>query len=136
MHTHKGDGEMLKIYPAIFIAEEDGGYSVTFPEFNGGTQGDTLEEAMDNAHIFLASFLGYYIDEEIDLPKRSDIHSINLDGEKDCIALIRVDPSPYIRGEATVETSVVISEWLAAKAEKDGLDLSTILTEALADKYC
>lgn len=52
---------MLKSYPAIFHKEEDS-YWVEFPEFDGGTEGDNIEEAMVNAHQMLESVLATFID--------------------------------------------------------------------------
>lgn len=52
---------MFRIYYSIFT-EEDGGYSVTFEEFKGGTQGDNFEEAMSNTRKFLAGVLAFYIE--------------------------------------------------------------------------
>ena len=38
---------MVTIYPAIFFKEEDGGYTVVFPDLNHlASQGDDLDEAM------------------------------------------------------------------------------------------
>ena len=39
---------MLSIYPACFFKEDNGRYSVVFPDLNWlSTQGDTLEEAVE-----------------------------------------------------------------------------------------
>ena len=64
---------MKKTYPAIFISEENG-FSVIFPEFSGGTQGKDLEDAMYQAKEMLDGLLSFYIEENLPLPKPSDIH--------------------------------------------------------------
>lgn len=125
---------MLKTYPAIFHIEEDG-YSVTFPEFNGGTQGDSLDEAMAEAKDCLSSMIAYYIDQEITIPAPSDIRSIALEDSADFVTLIQADPRPYIRGNKTIRKNVTIPEWLAKKAEKEQINFSETLTEALYKKF-
>ena len=54
------------IYPAIFDPCEEGGYSITFPDFPGCiTEGDTVEEAFDMAKDVLRGYLqGMENDEE------------------------------------------------------------------------
>ena len=49
---------MLSIYPACFFEEENGGYSVVFPDLNYlATQGDTKTEAFEMAVDCLAGYL-------------------------------------------------------------------------------
>ena len=45
---------MLSIYPAIFYKEDDGRYSVCFPDFNAATCGNDLNDAMNMAVECLA----------------------------------------------------------------------------------
>ncbi|WP_312542197.1 type II toxin-antitoxin system HicB family antitoxin [Enterococcus sp.] len=125
---------MLKTYPAIFHTEEVG-YSVTFPTFNGGTQGDSLEETMEEAKDFLSSIIAYYIDEDLTLPDAPDIRSIILADTTDFVTLIQANPMPYIRGNKTIRKNVTIPEWLAKKAEKEQINFSETLTEALYKKF-
>jgi predicted RNase H-like HicB family nuclease len=40
-------------YPAIFEKDETGGYVITFPDWEGATQGETITEAMEMATDFL-----------------------------------------------------------------------------------
>lgn len=123
---------MIKTYPAIFH-EEDGGYWVEFPEFKGGTEGDTLDEAMKEAQDFLASIVAYYIDESKALPLASDIR--NLQVSDGFVTLIQADAAPYIRGNKTIRKNVTIPEWLAIRAEKENANFSQILSESLYKKY-
>ena len=49
---------MLSIYPACFFQEENGGYSVVFPDLNYlATQGDDFENAMEMAISRISSYL-------------------------------------------------------------------------------
>ena len=47
-----------RIYPAVFHAEDVGGYSVTFPGLPGCiTEGDTLTEAVEMAEDALGIYM-------------------------------------------------------------------------------
>lgn len=49
---------MKYVYPAIIQKEEDGGYSVVFPDLRGcATQGDSLYEALEMAEDVLNLWL-------------------------------------------------------------------------------
>jgi antitoxin HicB len=59
-------------YPARLDAEEDGGYVVTFPDFEAGvTQGDDREEALAQAADLLETMVANYMAEGWDLPEPS-----------------------------------------------------------------
>jgi len=59
-------------YPAVFEADPDGDYVVTFPDFGvGATQGDTYEEAIAHAADLLETMVANYMAEDWDLPNPS-----------------------------------------------------------------
>lgn len=119
---------MLKSYPAIFH-KEDTGYWVEFPEFGGGTQGDTLENAMLNAREFLESTIALYIDEGEQLPVASDISALQApDG---FVTMIQANPMPYIKNNKAIRKNVTVPEWLTKLADREGLNYSEVLTTAL-----
>lgn len=90
---------MLKTYPAMFHKEEEG-YWVEFPEFGGGTQGEDLEEAMQNARQMLESVLASYLDEGMALPDPSDIQELS--AEDGFVTMIQADPSPYLKNNRAI----------------------------------
>lgn len=48
----------MLVYPAIFYKAIEGGYVVMFPDFNnGGTQGETLDEAMEMSQDYIGTWL-------------------------------------------------------------------------------
>ena len=56
-------------YQARFEPAAEGGYVVTFPDFDWGvTQGDTKEEASEMAADALGMIIGHYIRESKPLP--------------------------------------------------------------------
>ena len=45
----------MLIYPAIFHKAVEGGYVAVFPDFDDGeTEGQTLEQAMENVKVLLS----------------------------------------------------------------------------------
>lgn len=99
---------MLKSYPAIFHKEKDGSFWIEFPEFGGGTQGTNVEETLKNAREMLESVLATYIDEELNMPKPSDITTLSVkDG---FVSMIQADPTPFIRNNKAVRKNVTVPE--------------------------
>lgn len=80
---------MGRIYPAIFHREEDGAYSVEFPDLAGCvTVGNTLEEAFIMAKQALALYLDG-LDEE-NLIKPTAFEDVDFEGE-DRVMLVEAD---------------------------------------------
>jgi antitoxin HicB len=60
----------MLIYPAVFRPAEEGGFVVTFPDFEwGGTQGETDAEAYEMAQDLLQLLLGQSIRKHEDIPR-------------------------------------------------------------------
>lgn len=91
--------------------------------------------AMEEAKGFLSSIIAYYIYEDLTLPDAPDIRAIILADTNDFVTLIQANPMPYIRGNKTIRKNVTIPEWLAKKAEKEQINFSETLTEALYKKF-
>ena len=109
-------------------------FSVIFPEFSGGTQGKDLEDAMYQAKEMLDGLLSFYIEENLSLPKPSDIHDIQTENKTSFVTLIQGDPTRFLE-KKTIRKNVTIPEWLAVRGEKDGVNFSQMLTESLFEKY-
>lgn len=123
---------MLKSYPAIFHREENGSYWVEFPCFGGGTEGSDVEEAMKNAREMLESSLAAYLDEGLTLPKVIDMNELSV--EDGFISLIQVDPSPYLKSTKAIRKNVTVPEWLVRLADREHVNYSEVLTQALEKK--
>ena len=81
-------------YPAIFKAEKSG-YSVSFPDISGCfTQGDTLEEAKDNAKDALCLMLYDMEEKGEDIPEASNFEKIK-ESEREIVSLIDCDTLKY-----------------------------------------
>ena len=122
---------MLKSYPAIFHTEGTG-YWVEFPEFGGGTEGETIELAMKNAREMLESVLASYIDEGLTLPTPSDISKLKApDG---FVTLIQVNPLPFVKNNKAIRKNVTVPEWLVRLADREKVNYSEVLTQALESR--
>ena len=118
---------MLKIYPAIF--HKEGSYWVEFPDLDGCvTDGDSLEEVMENAQESMGLYLAALLEEGQVLPDASDIREIK---SEDVVSYVSVDVNRYRRSTRAVKKTLSIPEWLAVEAEKKNLSLSKVLQDGL-----
>lgn len=126
---------MKLIYPACFYPCEEGGYTVTFPDLPGCvTEGDSLYEAVDMA-IDAAS--GWLLDEAENnrsIPNASEIKSVIADEyENGFVSIISVDLDEYSKkyGNKAVKKTLTIPAWLNSLAEKENVNFSQMLQNAL-----
>lgn len=124
----------IYVYPAIFTPEENGQYSVVFPDIEGCyTSGDSLSDAIFMAEDALALMLYHYEAEGKDIPPMSSHHDLS-DGE--FINFICCDTLEYqkIHNNKAVKKTLTIPEWLNERAERAGINFSGVLQEALKEK--
>jgi len=127
------------LFPAIFD-ENDGGYTVTFPDLPGCiTEGDTEQEAVAHATEALALHLwGIERDHEA-IPEPTPIREIVLEPGQ-AIVLVRANLRLMRRTmrERAVRKMVTLPRWLNDAAEEAGVNYSQVLQEglkALLDVY-
>ncbi len=121
------------IYPAIFTPEQDGGFSVRFPDVEGCfTCGDDLQDALKMANDALSIFLVGLEDEHKPIPKPSEIRKLSL-GKDEFPSLIGVDTISYrvTLNNAAVKKTLSIPAWLNDAAVKAGINFSQTLQDAL-----
>lgn len=118
---------MKYVYPAKFI-ESDNGYTVDFLDFNCTTEGDTLEEAIENARDAMGLYLEDLTIEQ--LPKKT---LINLKNSEVFISYIDIDIDEYRNkyDSKSVKKTLTIPNWLNKKAEYNNINFSQILQKAL-----
>ena len=127
---------MKYIYPAIFTEEEEGGYSVDFPDIQGCfTCGDTLEEALYMANDVLSLILMDLEDNKKDIPAASDAKDISVNDDE-FVSLVQSDTEQYRRSlrNKAVKKTLSIPEWMNEAAIAAGLNFSQVLQEALTQK--
>ena len=123
-------------YPAIFTPEEDGRYSVSFPDLPGcNTFGDNLENAYDMAFDALGIMLTYFEDEHISIPQASDPSAFTME-KGQFTAIIRFNFNQYKKKVSTksVKKTLSIPEWLNEAALDANINFSNVLQEALKQK--
>lgn len=122
-------------FPAVFTKEEEGGYSVYFPDISGCyTCGDTLTEAIEMAKDALCLMLYHMEDKGETIPVASDIKTTSETvAENEFVSLIACDTLDYRRyyNNKAVKKTLSIPAWLNTLAEKEGLNFSAVLQNAL-----
>ena len=123
-------------YPAIFTPEEDGSFSIVFPDLEGCyTCGDSLEDGIEMAEDALALVLYDYEKDARPIPVPSAPATLSL-SEKDFVNYIACDTMEYRKmyNNKAVKKTLTIPEWLNEAASAMGLNFSQVLQEALLQK--
>lgn len=85
------------LYPAVFTPEEEGGYSVYFPDLEGCyTCGDDLQDAMFMANDVLSFVMCDYEAEGKEIPKPSKAENIEK-SDADFVNYVACDTVEYAR---------------------------------------
>ena len=124
------------VYPAVFLSEEEGGYSVFFPDLDGCyTCGDDLQDAIMMAEDVLAFYL---YDEEREgntIPNPTPLGQVKLN-KNEFVNYIACDTREYAKmhNNKAVKKTLTIPEWLNEEATAMGVNFSQVLQEALMNK--
>lgn len=126
---------MKMIYPAVFYPYSDnsGGYVVEFPDLPGCvTGGKNLEEAMEMAVDAASGWILDELEEGNPVPKASGYGEI-VPKENGQVNMVLLDIDAYAEryGEKAVRKNVTIPAWLNTFAEKQRINFSQVLQEAL-----
>lgn len=129
---------MLKklFYPAVFTPEDDGGYSVAFPDMNGCfTQGETIEDAYKMAFDALGLAIDFLESEKRTIPSPSTPNEIKLN-ENEFVVIIEFDMLEYQKkhNSKSVKKTLTIPQWLNEEAMAKNINFSQVLQEALLIK--
>ena len=123
-------------YPAIFTPEEDGSFSIVFPDLEGCyTCGDSLEDGIEMAEDALALVLYGYEKDARPIPVPSAPATLSLSGN-DFVNYIACDTMEYRKmyNNKAVKKTLTSPEWLNEAASAMGLNFSQVLQEALLQK--
>lgn len=127
---------MNYVYPALFYKEDDGRYSVIFPDLNElATFGDSLPDAFAMAQEACGQYLFNSLKDGDTLPAPSDIESIR-DNDSAFVNLICVDLDAYARAynDKPVKKTLTIPAWLNSACDNYGINYSKVLKDALIAK--
>lgn len=121
------------VYPAIFAYEQGVGYSIHFPDFESCyTSAETLEEGIEMAEDVLCLTL-YGMEERGEaIPAASDVKHL-AKGEHEIATLIHCDTIEYRKlfDTRAVKKTLTIPSWLNTMAERQGVNFSLLLQNAL-----
>ena len=122
---------MLFSYP--MIVHEEAGYWGGFPDIEGcNAQGDTLEEILsDAAEALQLHLLSMMIDGE-KLPEPSYIKSVRVD-DNSFVTLVSANVN-LKKKDRSVKKTLTLPQWLNERAERQGINFSQTLQEALLHK--
>ncbi len=124
------------VYPAVFTPDEEGGYTVEVPDLPGCvTEGDDLEESISMAEDAASGWILGELEEGNQFPSPSTFIAIEVP-EGSFKSLITVDIESYADryGSKAVRKSLTIPAWLNTYGEKNNINFSQVLTEALIKK--
>lgn len=118
------------VYPAIFHANTDGSYTVTYPDLPGCvTEGKSLGNAMYMAQAALTQWLEYLTDQKERAPAATRPRDVPVEQEE-FVNLIRAD----VRDNRAVRRTVSIPKWMDEQVSAAGISLSRVLQDALKDR--
>ena len=124
------------VYPAIFTAEQDGGYSVCFPDLEGCyTCGDTLADALFMAEDALALILYGYEKDQRTIPLPSKMSEIKVTADS-FLSMVACDTLEYCKrfNNKAVKKTLTIPEWLNEAAISMNINFSQVLQDALLQR--
>ncbi len=129
---------MKMVYPAIFYPYSDasGGYVVEFPDLPGCvTGGKDLKEALEMAEDAASGWILGELEEGNLVPQASKYSEVKYkDGGQVNMILLDIDAYAERYGEKAVRKNVTIPAWLNTFAEKQRINFSQVLQEALLIK--
>ena len=118
------------VYPAIFHPNDDGSFTVTYPDLPGCiSEGKTLGNAIQMAQRALSQWLEYSIDQELSIAPASQMRDVVTENGE-FVSLIRAE----IKSDRAVKRTVSIPRWMDDQASQMGLSLSRVLQDALKER--
>jgi predicted RNase H-like HicB family nuclease len=124
---------MKYTYTAIFTPEENGMFSVVFPDLQGCyTSGDNMTDAVYMAHDALNLTLYDLENDKKNIPEATKPQDVKITGEQ-FTSVIAVDTDVYRRfyENKSVKKTLTIPSWLNERAELANINFSATLQAAL-----
>ena len=122
---------MKQAYPVIITKDKDF-FVASIPDFETGTQGESLAEAIEMARDAIGMCGCYMQDEKKDIPIPTDIGNVTKE-VSDILTLVDVDFDEYRKKHEmrTVRKNVTIPSWLNEEAESANINFSALLQKAI-----
>lgn len=128
---------MKLIYPAIFTAcEEKEGYTVEVPDLPGCvTEGDSLSDAIEMGTDAASGWILTELEEGRSYPKANEQTDIIIpEGSFAGLLVLDIDAYAEKYGNKAVRKNITIPAWLNTYGEKNNINFSKLLTDALMEK--
>ena len=129
---------MKLVYPALFSPWDGGeGYTVEFPDLPGCvTEGATLAEAVEMAEDAASGWVLGELEDGNPIPAASSPASIAVeDGAFVSAVVLDMDAYSEKYGKKAVRKNLTIPAWLNTFAEKQHINFSQVLSDALTSIY-
>ncbi len=126
---------MKYVYPAVFTPDGDG-FLVDFPDLpHCYTDGDTLQEAFDNAEDALALCLYNLENTKAHIPAPSAPAQVSANGGT--VALVKADTLPVRKMNDTrsIRKNVTIPGWMDTIVQEHNGNFSQLLQNAICKAY-
>lgn len=127
---------MKTTYPIIVRPQDKTGYRfVEIPDFEGFTQGKDLNECIEMAQDYINLKVMEFEDENKEVPQATDINEIKHDGDT-IVTLVAIDTVQYRQENSSrpVKKTLTIPMWLNNKAERNNVNFSKTLQNALIEQ--
>ena len=128
---------MKSAYP-VFIAEHNNDFLVFVPDFEIYTEGKSMTDAMEMARDAIGLKGIDYQDDGKELPEASNYNEAMaiFDYSQGIITMVDIDFSEYRKrhNNRMVKKNCTIPYYLNVEAEKEGINFSKLLQEALQKK--
>lgn len=120
-------------YP-IILSPEDDGYIVYIPDFDVGTQGETIAEAMEMARDAIGLMGIDLEDDGKEIPKPYSMTMADIK-KGDILTLVDIDFQEYRKqvDNRAVKKNCTIPYWMSVEAEKIGVNYSRLLQDAISN---
>lgn len=119
------------VYPAIFHANKDGSFTITYPDLPGCiSEGKSLGNAMYMAQSALSQWMEYLMDKGQNIPLASNLSDIRTAPEE-FVNFIRAE----VKDNHAVRRTVSIPKWMDDEVTESGISLSRVLQEALRERF-
>jgi predicted RNase H-like HicB family nuclease len=124
------------VYPACFYEEDDGRYAVDVPDFGLSTFGDDLPDAIFMAADAIAGRISLAFAEGEPLPEPSSISDIVPDDASGFTSMVCADMDAWssANSDHSVKKTLTIPSWLNTAAERQKINFSATLKDALMRK--
>jgi len=127
---------MKYAYAAVFTPEENGAFSVRFPDLPGCyTSGDDMPDAITMAQDALCLWLYDMEQDKKSIPSASNPRDIKVES-KEFMSIVAVNTETYRRfyENKSVKKTLTVPMWLNEEAERANINFSQTLQRALKEE--